>query len=189
LIRYFWILLFCCSYSGAIAQTAVVLDGENDSLSIVVVDSVDVQTDSLALSGADSTATTVDNILSTALQLEGITYHFGSRMPENGFDCSGFIHYVFTTNGVHVPRTTRGWGSEGRTVPIDEARRGDLILFTGTNASIRSPGHMGLVISEPGEPLVFIHSSSSRKHYGVTRTVYDESGYPKRFLRIIRYLE
>ena len=147
--------------------------------------------DSLALSPSDSTHSDTSlsgSIITYAKSLLGTTYVYGSKNPERGFDCSGFLYHVFTRHEVDVPRATSGWGDEGVEVPIAEARPGDLLLFTGTDPSIRKPGHIGLVVSEAGAPLEFIHSSSSRKHYGVVITRYEGTGYPKRFLKVIRIL-
>ena len=147
--------------------------------------------DSLTISSSDTLSlghSRTDTIIAYAKSLLGTTYVYGSKSPERGFDCSGFLYHVFTKHNVDVPRATSGWGDEGVEVPLAEARAGDLLLFTGTDPSIRRPGHIGLVVSAEGEPVQFIHSSSSRKHYGVVITTYEGTGYPKRFLKVIRIL-
>jgi lipoprotein Spr len=132
--------------------------------------------------------TKADSIADFAQAQLGSTYNYGSKNPKTGFDCSGFCYYVFSNNGVKVPRTSRSYGHYGVEVPLREARKGDVLLFRGTNPNDQTIGHIGIVISAEGETLRFIHSSSSRKHYGVTITEYHNSNYPTRFLRVKRIL-
>ncbi len=156
--------------------------------------SMQAQEDSLA---TDSTATTADTLLATkgdsivsyAKSLLGTTYQYGQCTPGKGFDCSGFVYHVFKSNGIKSPRTSVGFGRHGIEVPLDSARKGDVMVFTGTDYTKRSPGHVGIVVTNPGEPLQFMHSSSSKKHYGVVVTNYHNSGYPKRFLKVMRVID
>jgi cell wall-associated NlpC family hydrolase len=46
--------------------------------------------------------------------------------------------------------------------PVEEAKPGDLILFTGTDSTIRIVGHMGIIIYNGKDELLFIHSSSGK---------------------------
>lgn len=159
----------------------------------IITSTVLGQTDSLAndtIIPPDSTITLskADSIINFAKEQLGTTYVYGSRNPAVGFDCSGFCYYVFTNNSVKVPRTSRSYGSVGTEIPIEEARKGDVLLFRGTDPNSKTIGHIGIVISEEGEPLQFIHSSSSKRHYGVVITDYYNSGYPKRFLKVKRIL-
>jgi cell wall-associated NlpC family hydrolase len=57
----------------------------------------------------------------------------------------------------------------GRTVPLDSARAGDLVLFTGTDSTERHVGHMGIVTDNKDGQVEFIHSTSG-KAFGVTIT-------------------
>jgi cell wall-associated NlpC family hydrolase len=128
-----------------------------------------------------------DSLLKFCKKHLGSNYNYASCDPSSGFDCSGFVYYVFTHFKVKVPRSSSEFGTAGKTIPSDSARVGDVIVFTGTNAKKRSPGHVGIVISNPGEELQFIHSSSSKKQSGVKISSYKESPYYKvRFLKIVR---
>ncbi|MBW8683298.1 C40 family peptidase [Chitinophaga rhizophila] len=115
--------------------------------------------------------------------LKGIAYKYGSADPKKGFDCSGFITYVFNHFKIDVPRTSAGFTDQGREVPLSAVRPGDLILFTGTDSKIRKVGHMG-IITQSGEQIVFIHSTSG-KAYGVTETTLN-TYYMGRFVKVIR---
>lgn len=125
-------------------------------------------------------------IIEFARSLSGIRYKYASANPKTGFDCSGFIHYVFRNFQIAVPRSSAAFADAGRPIDLKNAGPGDLILFTGTNPQIRSIGHIGMVVSQPGEPLRFIHSTSG-KAYGVTETALNDK-YRKRFMKAVRVI-
>jgi cell wall-associated NlpC family hydrolase len=114
----------------------------------------------------------------------GVPYRYGSIDPRRGFDCSGFITYVFSHFNVKVPRSSVDFTHVGKRVNVSEAKVGDLILFTGTDSSIRRVGHMGIVHSIDSTGIHFIHSSSG-KAYGVTITPLNKY-YQGRFMSIRR---
>ena len=138
----------------------------------------------------DSTVTITnrDSIVQFAQQQLGIPYLWGGS-SKSGFDCYGFVHYVFKHFGIPVSRTSRGYKDKGEEVVLTESNPGDVILFTGTNAAVRQIGHVGIILKNADGMIDFIHSSSSKKHYGVTVTRYNSSGYVKRFLRVINILK
>ena len=117
-----------------------------------------------------------------AKTLIGIPYKYASTDPSNGFDCSGFITYVFNHFHWEVPRSSVDFTNVGKQINPIDAKEGDLILFTGTDDSIRIVGHMGIVI-ENMDSLKFIHSTSGRA-YGVTISSLEEH-YKKRFVKVI----
>lgn len=129
-------------------------------------------------------STRPDELVRFAETLIGIPYVWASSDPAVGFDCSGFITYVFTHFNISVPRSSIDFFNVGTTVPLADAKRGDLILFTGTNPMETDIGHMGLVVSNNASGLSFIHSTSG-KAMGVTITPLNEQ-YRKRFVRISR---
>ena len=76
----------------------------------------------------------------------GRPYVWGGSSPSTGFDCSGFVCYVYTkTKTYNLPRTT-AQGIYNQCVPIteDEARPGDLIFFKGTYESSNTVTHIGI---------------------------------------------
>lgn len=115
--------------------------------------------------------------------LKGIPYKYAAADPATGFDCSGFITYVFNHFGITVPRTSVDFTNEGTPVDLPQAKPGDLILFTGTDSTIRTVGHMG-IITYSGDSVVFIHSTSG-KAYAVTETTLNPY-YMGRFMKVIR---
>jgi cell wall-associated NlpC family hydrolase len=94
----------------------------------------------------------------TALSLRGAPYRNGGIDPA-GFDCSGFVRYVYQQHGVAMPREVREQFRVGKTVDRDRLEPGDLVFF-----STVAPGasHVGIVIG--GDQ--FVHAPSER---GVVR--------------------
>lgn len=129
-----------------------------------------------------------DSIVNFAKTFLGTPYKYACATPKTGFDCSGFTWYVFNHFGITVPRSAKDYKNFGKEVSISDCRKGDIIVFRGTHPNDKSAGHVGIVISEPGEPLKFIHSSSSKKHNGIVITDFYSSAYPTRFIKIIRVL-
>ena len=123
-------------------------------------------------------------LISFAKTLIDVPYKYASIDPSIGFDCSGFITYIFNHFDIAVPRSSVGFTNMGRTIDLQNAKPGDLILFTGTDSSIRIVGHMGLVISNQNGLLEFIHSSSGKAN-GVVITPL-EKYYMARFEKVIR---
>src|SRR5688500_1031773 len=125
-----------------------------------------------------------ESLMRFAESLIGVRYVYGSTNPKVGFDCSGFITYVFNHFNIPVPRSSVDFTHVGSTVPVTEAKRGDIILFTGTNPAERHVGHMGLVTSNLNDSLHFIHATSG-KAMGVTITPLSKY-YKSRFVRVSR---
>lgn len=124
-------------------------------------------------------------LISFAKTLVGVPYVYASADPNVGFDCSGFITYVFHHFNIAVPRSSIDFSNLGKTVNLADAKMGDLILFTGTNELERHVGHMGIVISNDIKAgLQFIHSTSG-KAMSVTITQLNDQ-YRKRFVRVSR---
>ena len=70
-------------------------------------------------------------VIPTAERYIGVKYTWGGTSPTGGFDCSGYVQYVFRRHGVQLPRTSRTQAHAGSRVPLDFAslRTGDLIMF------------------------------------------------------------
>jgi cell wall-associated NlpC family hydrolase len=124
-----------------------------------------------------------ETIVDYAESLVGIPYKYASTDPAEGFDCSGFITYVYNHFNIEVPRTSVDFTNLGTEISEKNARRGDLILFTGTDSTTRIVGHMGIV-TENVDTLKFIHATSG-KQYSVTVTPLSDY-YRGRFVKVIR---
>jgi cell wall-associated NlpC family hydrolase len=128
--------------------------------------------------------TTPQELLSFANTLIGTPYKYASIDPAVGFDCSGFITYVFSHFKIAVPRSSIDFTNVRRTIPLEKAKPGDLILFTGTDSTIHQVGHMGIIASAQPNDIKFIHSTSGKAN-GVTITPLN-AYYMSRFVKIIR---
>lgn len=140
--------------------------------------------DTLASVAINTKRTRADELVGFAETLQGIPYKYGSIDPRIGFDCSGFISYVFNHFGISVPRSSREFTHVEKEIKLKEAKRGDIILFTGTDSTKRVVGHMGIITSDKGESHEFIHSTSG-KAYSVTKTPLNRY-YQGRFVKVIR---
>ena len=129
-----------------------------------------------------------DSVVRFAMQQLGTSYCYAGNTPATGFDCSGFVQYVFGRFEVEMPHSTGLLISVGRSVARTQARPGDIVVFTGTATTSTTPGHAGIVVSEFGQPLRFIHSSSARRESGVKISQVEGTDYERRFLDVRRVL-
>jgi len=93
-------------------------------------------------------------VVRTALDLQGTRYRSGGDEPSHGFDCSGFVRYVYAQLHVDVPRTVAEQFQAGTAVSASDLRAGDLVFF-----STSAPGatHVGIVIGT-NAPISFVHA-------------------------------
>lgn len=98
----------------------------------------------------------VTGLLQTAKSYMGTPYTFGGTTPKQGFDCSGYLQYVFAKNGIAIPRLADDQYKLGtRTKTTTQLEPGDLVFFTTYEPG---PSHCGIYLGG-GE---FIHASSSK---------------------------
>ena len=131
----------------------------------------------------------IDSIIAYAKKLIGTPYKYSSINQQEGFDCSGFIYHVFKKFDVTLSRSSYTMVEEGTEVDFSKARKGDLIFFRGTNVNDPKIGHVGMIISEKGESIQFIHSSSGKKHNGVVISALSDGNYKQRFVTIRRIVK
>jgi cell wall-associated NlpC family hydrolase len=129
-------------------------------------------------------STTPNELLAYANTLIGIPYKYASTDPSIGFDCSGFITYVFNHFKIAVPRSSIDFTNVEREIKPSEAKPGDIVLFTGTDSTTRDVGHMGIITSTENGDYYFIHSTSGKAN-GVTISPLNNY-YALRFVKIIR---
>jgi murein DD-endopeptidase len=108
-------------------------------------------------------------VLATADHYVGTRYRYGGESPGAGFDCSGFVQYVFGTHGIALPRTSRLQASAGEPLPlqIESLRPGDLLLFASTGAQVN---HVAIYVGDNR----ILHSSA-----GAGGVIYDDLSTPR----------
>jgi len=86
-------------------------------------------------------------VVQEAEQFLGVPYRWGGTSPTTGFDCSGFVQYVYGQLGISLPRTSEEQATVGTPVPsLAEAQPGDLVFYAGSDGTPSSPGHVGIYI-------------------------------------------
>lgn len=110
-----------------------------------------------------SRSATASSVLATADNYVGTHYVWGGSTP-SGFDCSGFVQYVFRQHGIDLPRTSRQQAQVGERVPrsLDALEAGDLLFFASNGSRI---DHVAIYVG--GDEI--IQSSSSGGGVGYDR--------------------
>ena len=101
-----------------------------------------------------ASANSATSVVNTARAYIGTPYVYGGTTT-SGFDCSGYIQYVFKQAGISLPRTTGQLHALGTSVAKSELKAGDLVFF---NTSGKGVSHAGIYIGSKN----FIHASSSK---------------------------
>lgn len=160
------------------------VDSVKKDSALLIVDTV--KTDSVLVPASQIHTKNIhpQQVIDFAKTLIGTPYRYASTDPKIGFDCSGFITYVFSNFNILVPRSSIDFTNVGKEISTDNAQPGDLILFTGTDSTEKFVGHMGLIVSNENKQLEFIHSTSGKKH-GVTITPLSDY-YKSRYVKTIR---
>ncbi|HQV79072.1 MAG TPA: C40 family peptidase [Chitinophagales bacterium] len=131
----------------------------------------------------------IDGLLWFAKQQLGTPYKYASADPQNGgLDCSGFLYYIFGHYKVSVPRSSKDYMNYGITINKKNIQKGDVLVFTGSDASKKVGGHVGLVLENEKGNITFIHGSSG-KGKGVTISNLSEAYYTERFLKVVRIIK
>ncbi|MDY0330707.1 MAG: C40 family peptidase [Thiomonas sp.] len=97
-------------------------------------------------------STRASDLVINALSFLGVKYRYGGDTARSGFDCSGFVRYVYQeTLGTVLPHNAAQQAREGERIPESQLRPGDLVFF---NTLRRAFSHVGIYIGD-GQ---FIHS-------------------------------
>ncbi|WP_188623056.1 C40 family peptidase [Caldalkalibacillus thermarum] len=126
-------------------------------------------------SGSTSSGLNVSSLINEAKKYIGTPYLWGGSSPSTGFDCSGFLQYVFRTQGINLPRTVASIWSAGTSVSSPQP--GDIVFFETYTSG---PSHAGIYLGNNQ----FIHSGTST---GVTISNMTTSYWSQRYLGAKRY--
>jgi len=100
-------------------------------------------------------ASSMEDTLDRALDFIGIRYKRGGNSPETGFDCSGFVRYIYNeTLGLVLPHNAKAISEEGERVEKTELKPGDLVFF---NTMRRAFSHVGIYLGDN----LFVHAPRS----------------------------
>lgn len=120
-------------------------------------------------------------LIAKASEYIGIRYRSGGTDPK-GFDCSGFMFYMFNHIDMKLPHSSQDQATLGVRIDPSQAQKGDLIFFKTTRRGI---GHVGMITEINGDEIKFIHSSTNS---GIVISSTKEGYYAKRFVQINRVL-
>jgi cell wall-associated NlpC family hydrolase len=91
-----------------------------------------------------------ESIVQSALSLVGTPYRYGGSTL-SGFDCCGFVMYVYARNGIRLPRTSRDQFSAGKKIEMKDIKKGDLLFYKLSGDTV---SHVGIYIGDR----YFVHS-------------------------------
>jgi cell wall-associated NlpC family hydrolase len=110
---------------------------------------------------AEFSSTQMNEVALYAMSLADTPYSYGGSTRESGFDCSGFVQFVYlNTLGLRLPRTSEEMSRMGLHLDRRRLLPGDLVFF---NTSRRAYSHVGIYVGEGR----FVHSPSTGKRIHV----------------------
>jgi cell wall-associated NlpC family hydrolase len=112
-------------------------------------------------------------VVRIALRYLGTPYRWAGASPA-GFDCSGFVMYVYSRMGISLPHNGAQLWGVGRFVPRDRLEPGDVVFFSGL-------GHVGIYIGQGR----FVHSPQTGDVVKVSR--FSDGSYGGRYVGARRY--
>ena len=101
-----------------------------------------------------------DSIVSYAKKFLSVKYRYGGE-DTLGFDCAGFVSFVYRRHGIKLPRTADAQALLGKEVNRQTMRPGDLVYFKGRDLKSKSIGHVGIVTARTPEKIYFISATVS----------------------------
>ncbi|MDO4642101.1 MAG: C40 family peptidase [Neisseria sp.] len=152
----------CSGLLAAVAMLSVPLSKADD-----LEQFIRFQSDSLNVNQSMSTGQVVgrneaDQLIGSAMSLLGVAYRFGGTRVSTGFDCSGFMQYIFNKSmQVSLPRTAAEQSRAGIQVSRSELQPGDMVFFSTSGHRV---SHVGLYIGNDR----FIHAPRTGKTIEIT---------------------
>lgn len=133
----------------------------------------------------DSYLKLANDIQRYAKKFIGTRYKSGGKAAK-GFDCSGFVGYVFKKFGMKLGACSTEMFRLGYDVETNEALAGDLIFFRRGKNAKSGISHVGIVVESTSKGLKFIHSASSK---GVTISYLKDPYYSAHFVGVKRVID
>ncbi|OLN29719.1 C40 family peptidase [Desulfosporosinus metallidurans] len=129
-----------------------------------------ISTPSNSSSNSPSQTSKASAIIATGQRYIGVPYLYGGTTPA-GFDCSGFVQYVFAKNGISLPRVSRDQFQVGTSVSFSNLQPGDLVFFSLAKNGVVD--HEGIYVGNNQ----FINAASSKGVTIYTLGSYWQSAY------------
>lgn len=125
-----------------------------------------------------------DSIVNFGMGLLGTPY-VAVGTSKDGFDCSGFVYYVFQHYKIQVPRSSSQFSNFGKEIPIENVKKGDILVFLSPTRNVI--GHVGIVTNPKGMESDFIHASSGSEMKVIVSSL-KQKGYTRRFVKAVDVL-
>jgi cell wall-associated NlpC family hydrolase len=123
-----------------------------------------------------------ENMLINAKKHLGEDYVWGGTNP-GGFDCSGYMQYIYKKEGVSIPRTAYQQSKVGKEVSRFELKKGDLLFFLTDKSRNIPVTHVGMYLGDDK----FIHAASKKK--GIIISSFSKSRYSRLFVKATRIIK
>lgn len=167
--------------TGADPAEAAAIAAAAADTAAVAAKSTDAAENTSAGTASRGTSRQAEDIISYAKRYMGVKYVWGGSTPK-GFDCSGFVKYVYKNFGITLNRNSAAQAKNGSYVKKADLKPGDLVFFD-TNGGLNRINHVGIYIGN-GK---MIHSSSYYK--GVVITNISSGFYAKNYMTARRVLK
>ena len=113
----------------------------------------------------------VQSVMDEALKYEGYPYVFGGDNPSTSFDCSGLTQWSYRKAGINLPRTAQQQYDATESIPLSEAKPGDLVFFHSTYNAGTYVTHVGIYLGnnqmyQAGDPIGYADLTTAywKKH-------------------------
>ncbi len=127
------------------------------------------------------------DVIAFAKRYLGTPYRYAGIDSAKGFDCSGFVYFVFKNFNIDLPHGSGEYKFLGTALKPEEFKVGDVLVFYGYIDNTRI-GHLGIICEANGMNSKFIHSSSGKAH-GVTISELNSRMYTRRFYKCIDVIQ
>jgi len=127
------------------------------------------------------------DVIRFAKKLIGTPYRYAGSNPKSGFDCSGFVNYVFKNFSINLPRSSGEFRNLGAGLKPEDFKVGDVLVFYGFKDKTRI-GHVGIICEAAGMKSRFIHSSSGKRR-GVIISELGSDTYTRSFCKCIDVID
>ncbi len=126
-----------------------------------------------------------DSIVLFSKKYLGVKYKYGGQ-DAKGFDCAGFVCFVYAHHGIKMPRTADAQALLGTIVTRANLQPGDLVFFKGREIKSKAVGHVGIVVENQAGKIKFISATVSS---GIHIDDIDETYWKERYMLAKRILK